>query len=81
MVETQLRLREQVRSTIGRESDMARREGGDKVIFGSAYCTLCRERTVILRGGILKREKDRAKEGGEIGRGLIVDLEKGERMG
>ncbi len=81
MVETQLRLREQVRPTIGRESNMARREGGDKVIFGNANCTLCRERTVILRGGILKREKDRAKEGGEIGRGLIVDLEKGERMG
>ncbi len=81
MVETQLRLREQVRPTTGRESDVARREGGDKVIFGSAYCTLCRERTVILRGGILKREKDRAKEGaGEIGGGLIVDLEKGERM-
>ncbi len=80
MVETQLRLREQIRPTIRRESDMARREGGDKVIFGSAYCTLCRERTVILRGGILKREKDRAKEGGEIGRGLIVDLEKGERI-
>ncbi len=81
MVETQLRLREQVRPTIGRGSDVARREGGDKAIFGSAYCTLCRERTVILRGGILKREKDRAKAGGEIGRGLIVDLEKGERMG
>ena len=79
MVETQLRLREQVRPTIGRESDVARREGGDKVIFGSAYCTLCRERTVILRGGILKREKDRAKEGDEIGGGLIVDLVKGER--
>ncbi len=80
MVETQLRLREQVRPTIGSESDMARREGGDKVIFGSAYCALCRERTVILRGG-LKREKDRAKEGGEIGGGLIVNLEKGERVG
>ena len=81
MVETQLRLREQVRPVICRESDVARREGGVKVIFGSAYGTLCRERTVILRGGILKREKDRAKEGGEVGGGLIVNLEKGERMG
>ncbi len=81
MVKTQLRLREQVRPAIWRESDVARGEGGDKVSLGSAYCTLCRERTVILRGGILKREKDRAKEGGEIGGGLVVNLEKGERMG
>jgi hypothetical protein len=81
VVETQLRLREQVRPAICRESDVARREGGDKVIFGSAYGTLCRERTVILRGGILKREKDRAKEGGEVGGGFVVNLEKGERMG
>ena len=51
------------------------------MIFGSAYCTLCRERTVILRGSVLKRERDRAKEGGEIGGGLIVNLEKGERVG
>ena len=77
VVETELRLREQVRPAIGRESDVARREGGDKGIFGSADSPLCRERTVVLRGGILKRERDRAKEGGEIGGGLIVDLEKG----
>ena len=66
VVEGQLRLREQVRPAIWRESDVARREGGDKVIFGSAYCTLCRERTVILRGGVLEREGDRAKKGSKI---------------
>ncbi len=36
MVQRQLRLREQVGPAIGRESDVARRESGDKVVFGSA---------------------------------------------
>ena len=80
MVETELRLREQVRPAIGRESDVARREGGDKVIFGSAYCTLCRERTVILRGGVLEREEDRAKKGSEFSGGFVVNLEGSERV-
>ena len=72
VVEGQFRLREQVRPAIGRESDVARREGGDKVIFGSAYCTLCRERTVILRGGVLEREGDRAKKGSEFRRSFVI---------
>ena len=59
---------------------MARREGGDKVIFGSAYGTLCRERTVILRGGVLEREGDRAKKGSEVSGGFVVNLEGSERV-
>ena len=36
MVQGQLRLREQVGPAIGREGDVARRENGDEVVFGSA---------------------------------------------
>jgi hypothetical protein len=47
------------------------------MVFGSAYCTLCREETVVLRGWVvLKRKRDRAKEGGEFGRGLVVNFDK-----
>ena len=73
-VETELRLREQVRPAIGRESDVARRESSDEVVFGSADSPLCRKGAVVLRGGVLEREEDRAKKGSELGRGFVVDL-------
>ncbi len=66
MVQGQLRLREQVGPAIGRESDVARRESGEKVVFGSADGPLCWKRAVILRGGVLGREEDRAKKGSEF---------------
>ena len=74
LVETELRLREQVRPAIGRESDVARRESSDEVVFGSADSPLCRKGAVVLRGGVLEREEDRAKKGSELGRGFVVDL-------
>ena len=58
MVQGQLRLREQVGPAIGREGDVARRENGDEVVFGSADGPLCRKGAVILRGGVLEREED-----------------------
>ena len=51
VVEGQFRLREQVRPAIGRESDVARGESCDEVVFGSLDGPLCREGAVILRGG------------------------------
>ena len=50
-IETELRLREQVRPAIGRESDVARGESCDEVVFGSLDGPLCRKGAVILRGG------------------------------
>ena len=73
-IETELRLREQVRPAIGRKSNGARRESGDEVVFGSADSPLCRKGAVVLRGGVLVREGDRAKKGSELGRGFVVDL-------
>ena len=79
-VKTELRLREQVRPAIGRKSDVARRESGDEVVFGSADSPLCRKGAVVLRGGILEREEDRAKKGSELGRGFVVYFEVSERV-
>ncbi len=59
---------------------MARREGRDEVVCGSADGPLCREGTVILRGGVLKGKGDGAKKRGELGRGFVVDFEEGERV-
>ena len=59
---------------------MARRESGDKVGFGSADGPLCRKGAVILRGGVLEREGDRAKKGSKISRGFVVNLEVSERV-
>ena len=50
-VEAELRLREQVRPAIGGKRNVARREGGDEVVFGSADSPLCRKGAVVLRGG------------------------------
>ena len=80
MVETQLRLREQVRPAIGRKSDVARRESGDEVVFGSADSPLCRKGAVILRGGVLERKGDRAKKGSKVRRSFVVDLKVSERV-
>ena len=80
MVECQLRLSEQVGPAIGRESGVARRESGDKVIFGSVDGPLCRKGAVILRGGVLEREEDRAKKGSEFSGGFIVNLKESKRV-
>ena len=77
VVEGQLRLREQIRPAIGRESDVARRERGDEVVLGSADGPLCRKGAVILRGGVLEREGDRAKKGSEGRRSFVVYFEEG----
>ena len=53
---------------------MAGRESGNEVVFGSADSPLCRKGAVVLRGGVLEREEDRAKEGSELGRGFVVDF-------
>ena len=50
------------------------------MIFGSAYCTLCRERTVILRVGVLEREGDRAKKGSEFSGGFVIKLKTCKRV-
>jgi hypothetical protein len=76
-VETELRLREQVRPAIGRESGVARRESCDEVVFGSADSPLCRKGAVILRGGVLEREGDRAEKGSEVRRSFVVYFEEG----
>ena len=76
-VKTELRLREQVRPAIGRKSDVARRESGDEVVFGSADSALCRKGAVVLRGGVLEREGDRAKKGSEVRRSFVINLEEG----
>lgn len=76
-VKTELRLREQVRPAIGRKSDVARRESGDEVVFGSADSPLCRKGAVVLRGGVLEREGDRAKKGSEVRRSFVINLEEG----
>ena len=80
MVQGQLRLREQVEPAIGRESDVARRKSGDKVVFGSADGPLCQESAVVLRGGVLEREEDRAKEGSEFSGGFVVNLKESKRV-
>ena len=80
MVQGQLRLREQVGPAIGRKGDVARRESGDEVVFGSADGPLCREGAVILRGGVLEREEDRAKEGSEVSGGFVVNLKESKRV-
>ncbi len=77
MVQGQLRLREQVGPAIGRESDVARRENGDEVVFGSADGPLCRKGKVILRGGVLEKEEDRAKEGSEVSGNFVINLDVG----
>jgi hypothetical protein len=76
-VETELRLREQVRPAIGRKGDVAGRESGDEVVFGSADSSLCRKGAVVLRGGVLEGEGDRAKKGSEVRRSFVVNLEEG----
>ena len=53
---------------------MTRRESCDEVVFGSADSPLCRKGAVVLRGGVLEREEDRAKKGSELGRGFVVGL-------
>ena len=79
-VKTELRLREQVRPAIGRKSDVARRESGDEVVFGSADSPLCRKGAVVLRGGVLEREEDRAKKGSEVSGGFVVNLKESKRV-
>ena len=59
---------------------MARRESGDKAVFGSADGPLCRKGAVVLRGGVLEREGDRAKKGSEFSGGFVVNLEGSERV-
>ena len=59
---------------------MAGRESGNEVVFSSADSPLCRKGAVVLRGGVLVREGDRAKKGSELGRGFVVDLEEGQRV-
>ena len=76
-IETELRLREQVRPAIGRKSNVTRRESGDEVVFGSADSPLCRKGAVVLRGGVLEREGDRAKKGSEVRRSFVVNFEEG----
>ncbi len=73
-------MREQVGPAIGRESDVARRESGDKVVFGSADGPLRRKGAMILRGGVLEREEDRAKKGSEFSGGFVVYLKESERV-
>ena len=80
MVETKLRLRKQVRPAIGGESGVARRESRDEVVLGSADGPLCRKGAVILRGGVLEREGDRAKKGSEVRRSFVIDVEEGKRV-
>ena len=50
------------------------------MVFGSADGPLCREGAVILRGGVLEREEDRAKEGSEVSGGFVVNLKEGKRV-
>ena len=56
---------------------MARRESGDEVFLGSADGPLCRKGAVILRGGVLEMEGDRAKKGSEGRRSFVVYFEEG----
>jgi hypothetical protein len=76
-VKAELRLREQVRPAIGGKGDVAGRESGDEVVFGSADSSLCRKGAVVLRGGVLEREGDRAKKGSEVRRSFVINLEEG----
>ena len=80
MVETKLRLRKQVRPAIGGKSSVTRRESGDEVVLGGLDGPLCRKGAVILRGGVLEREGDRAKKGSEVRRSFVVDVEEGKRV-
>jgi hypothetical protein len=82
VVQRQLRLREQVGPAIGRESDVARRESGDKVVFGSADGPLCRKGAVILRGGAYwkGRKTERKKAGSEFSGGFVVNSKESKRV-
>jgi hypothetical protein len=59
---------------------VARRESGDKVVFGSADGPLCRKGAVVLRGGVLEREGDRAKKDSEFSGGFVVYCKEGKRV-
>ncbi len=50
------------------------------MVFGSADGPLCRKGAVILRGGVLEREGDRAKKGIKVRRSFVVDLKVSERV-
>ena len=80
MVQGQIRLREKVGPAIRREGDVARRESGDEVAFGSANGPPRRKGAVILRGGVLEREEDRAKEDSEFSGGFVVNLKESKRV-
>ncbi len=72
MIWSQFRLRDQVRPSIRGESRVTRKDDSDEVVFGSAYSMLYRERTVVVREGVLKRQIVRAKEGSKFRQGLIA---------
>ena len=59
---------------IRRERGVARRESSDQIVFGSADGPLGRKGAVILRGSVLEREEDRAKEGSEVSGGFVVNV-------
>ena len=59
---------------------MARRESSDEVVFGSADGPLCRKGAVVLRGGVLEREGDRAKKDSEFSGGFVVYFKEGKRV-
>jgi hypothetical protein len=50
------------------------------VVFGIADGPLCREKAMILRGGVLEGGGDRAKKGGEIDGSFVVYFEESERV-
>ena len=50
------------------------------MVLGSADGPLCRKGAVILRGGVLEREGDRAKKGSEGRRSFVVYFEEGKRV-
>ncbi len=59
MVQGQLRLREQVGPAIGRESDVARRENGDEVVFGGMNCSFRWEGAIFIGKDVLLGDRDR----------------------
>ena len=80
VVKGELGLWEQVVPSVRREGDMGSREDGDTVVFGGTNRSFRRDRAMVVGRDVLKSDRDRAKERGEIRRSLVVEEKMGQRV-
>jgi hypothetical protein len=82
VVEGKLSGGKQFRPTVGGKSDVRRRENGNKVILSCLHSALSFVGPLNVGGNVLEGKRGLlcAKEGGEVGGGLVVQDKESERV-